>query len=174
MVRAKTEKSATCCAVAVMAVLFALDVDPGNGGVYEGCPWWHCLTWMWLHGNWVHVLLNAWALIQIVFGWEVRWRSIAEAVGVAMVWSWLCREGVTVCGGEGEVIVGMSGVIYALAGVEALRQGSWNERGYMMMMWLASIAVTAAVGWIVGRMAWEAHLECYCLGVAMAFLHYRY
>lgn len=174
MVRAKTEKAAACWAVAVMAVLMAVGVRPENGGVYEGCPWWHCLTWMWIHGGWLHMAINAWALLQLVFGWEVRWRSVVEAVGVAVAWSWMYRDGLALCGGSGQVVVGMSGVVYAMAGVEALRQGSWSERVRLMALWLVTIGVTAAVGAVIGRIAWETHLMCYLMGVVIAFLQYRY
>lgn len=138
-------------------------IDPAAVGVYDGCAWWHCLTWMWFHGAWYHYVVNVWIWLTLMFLWDgIRLTDVATAVGVAIGYGLACRSSLPV--------VGLSGVIYAMLGICCLR-----PRGIMAKVrYNAYVAAGMIVSSAVAAVATQAHFSCYVAGAVLAALRYKW
>lgn len=174
MVRKKKEKTVVCWAIALMGLLMVAGVDPGVVGVCRGCEYWRCAAWMWVHGGWVHWVMNVWVLLGVAFKWECGWKVWGWSVAIAVAWGLMCREGVELAGASDEAVVGMSGVLYALFGVEALRCEGWRGRLMMNGAVVMSLAMGVVVSAMGGGVAWECHLWCWVMGCVVCLFNFKF
>ena len=141
----------------------------GISGVPQGDAWWRFLSYALVHGNLVHILLNAWVLYDIGRLYEMRrgWGDLlaAFALGTAMG-AYLT---VVAQGGQTVVLVGASGGVLGLAGAllaDVLRSRGAADRMLMrsLVQWMALIALLSVavpnvslwghVGGVVGGLLW--------------------
>ena len=137
--------------------------DPASVGVYDGCAWWHCLTWMWFHGAWWHYVVNMMAWLTLMFLWRtIKMADVVWAVGVAAAYGLACRSALPV--------IGLSGVIYALLGICCLRSRSVAG----VVRYNAYVVAGMIVTGVVASVAAEAHVICYVGGAVVAALRFKW
>lgn len=164
--------------------------DPGFPGP-EGAKYWSLLTYMLLHGDWMHLTFNS--LWLLVFGTPVardlgslRFLLLSLAAGVAGALASLALhwgEQVFVIGASGAVSGLLAAAIPIMYGRRVLggaRPLSISEfltspRALMFTaIWLALTLFSGAAGWTgngfmeEGGIAWEAHVGGF-LGGLLAF-----
>ncbi len=147
------------------AAAFLLGV-PGPAGAEA---WWRFLSYAFVHGNLVHIALNAWVLFDIGRLYEVRrhWGDLLAAftLGTAMG-AYLTQIAQA---GQVVVLVGASGGVLGVAGAllaDVLRGRGAGDRmltrslaQWMVLIALLSVAVPGVslwghVGGVVGGMLW--------------------
>lgn len=136
-----------------MILLLVLPVDAG--GVCSGCGMKERLTYHFFHANVFHALINVWALLVVVFYYDVAlWKLLAAYAIAALVPSMILSDTPT---------VGLSGLCWALFGMI-----SFNvvRRWY----WQAWMAAFLALGMIIPNIHGLLHLYCYLAGLLVGVL----
>ncbi len=127
--------------------------------IAEG-QWWRIFTPVLLHASFMHILFNMWALWvlgpQIERGvgtWPFVGAYLASAaVGGAFAYF---------LGNPNDVAVGASGAIFGLFGIWAnfaVRRRNTPQGRYLLQQIGFLLLLNAALPFIVGGIAWEAHL----------------
>lgn len=57
---------------AVMVVLYCIDFNPRNVGLYSGCPLYSHLTYQFFHGSFAHLIVNIYCLLSYTFKNDVK------------------------------------------------------------------------------------------------------
>ena len=138
-------------------VLFLLPIPMESVGIRAGCPFWVRLVYPFFHANILHYAVNSWALLSVVFIYDITpSRLLTCYVVAALVPVGLLELTVPT--------VGFSGVLYALFGSLSF---SVRKKWLWQIWWAMFIALgftsVATNGWI--------HLWCYALGVVIAVLN---
>jgi len=126
----------------------------------EAGEWWRIFTPILLHASITHILFNMWAL------W-VLGPQIERGVGTwPFVGAYLASAGVGgafayLMGNPGDIAVGASGAIFGLFGIWfnfAVRRRNTAQGRFLLRQILFLLVLNAALPFIVGGIAWEAHL----------------
>jgi membrane associated rhomboid family serine protease len=134
----------------------ALVMSPFDGdGISIGCSWLARLSYPIFHVNILHALCNAWALITLVFYYDLHWKKIALAFAIAV--------SIPACFLSATPVVGMSGVCFALMGMTFFVV----RRKVMFMSWAAAFLVA---GFLLPGVAAMVHVYCYAVGLAVGTL----
>jgi membrane associated rhomboid family serine protease len=139
---------------------------PGPSGAEA---WWRFLSYAFVHGNLIHIALNAWVLFDIGRLYEARrhWGDLVAAftLGTAMG-AYLTQ---VAQGGQVVVLVGASGGVLGVAGAllaDVLRGRGSGDRvlARSLLQWMALIALLSVavpgvslwghVGGVVGGLLW--------------------
>lgn len=136
--------------MALMCIAMLME-SPGIEDVYlaSGVPWWHRVTYMFGHANIVHLGVNVWSLLYIVFLFRVGlWMLLlgmlsASLVPIAFV---------------SVPTVGLSGVIFFLLG--SITSAVRGKPRY-----LANNLVLIIFGSFLPNIAWGIHLWCFGCGI---------
>lgn len=127
--------------------------------VAEG-QWWRIFTPILLHAGITHILFNMWAL------W-VLGPQIERGVGTwPFVGAYLASAGMGgafayLMGGPTDIAVGASGAIFGLFGIWfnfAVRRRNTAQGRFLLRQIMFLLLLNAALPFIVGGIAWEAHL----------------
>ena len=138
-------------------VLFCLRVPNDSIGMAAGTPWYTHFTYSFFHVGVLHLIVNCWALLCVVFTYDINVRMLLTAFLVAASFPASLFPSAV-------VTIGASGFIYALFGrisLSVIRK--WYFQGWT--------AFFIGIGFLFpGTNAW-LHLWCYLLGLALAFLN---
>lgn len=140
--------------VAVMAMLLLLPFKD-RMAVTEDSAWWTHLTYMFAHGNIIHLAVNAWALLMM--------HRVLKAYRVIV--AWLAAVGVSYVYHPELPVLGASTIImfftgYCLPWIRHAR--GWGG--------VAFIAACMAVGFLVPQLAGMYHLLCTLAGLVFFFV----
>lgn len=142
----------TALAIGV-AVLVLSPFD--GGGVCVGCSLLSRFSYPLFHVNILHAICNAWALITLVFYYDLHWEKIALAFAIAV--------SIPACFLSETPVVGMSGVCFALMGMTFFVV----RRKVMFMSWAAAFLIA---GFFLPGVAAMVHVYCYAVGLAVGAL----
>ncbi len=126
----------------------------------EAGEWWRIFTPILLHAGITHILFNMWAL------W-VLGPQVERGVGTwPFVGAYLASAGMGgafayLMGSPGDIAVGASGAIFGLFGIWfnfAVRRRNTAQGRFLLRQILFLLVLNAALPFIVGGIAWEAHL----------------
>ncbi|HEX6221493.1 MAG TPA: rhomboid family intramembrane serine protease [Acidimicrobiia bacterium] len=126
----------------------------------EAGEWWRIFTPILLHASFMHILFNMWAL------W-VLGPQIERGVGTwPFVGAYLASAGMGgafayLMGSPADIAVGASGAIFGLFGIWfnfAVRRRNTMQGRYLLRQIGFLLVLNAALPFIVGGIAWEAHL----------------
>lgn len=79
MLRRKKTKIATLIFVILIMMLNFSSIKAMSVGLYIGCPEYCHFTWPFFHASWIHLLINVWCLLGIVFIYDVSIEHILIA-----------------------------------------------------------------------------------------------
>lgn len=153
MLRRKKTKTATLIFVISITVLYVVGVDPMSIGLYVGCPAYCHFTWPFFHASWLHLIINAWCLLGIVFLYDVSPSAIAVAYLSSVVAPNMTYS----------PTIGISGICFFLMGYimwQTLRKLYFNSY----------IAVFILIGFIFSGGNNMIHIYSYVLGVSYGYL----
>ncbi len=142
--------------LAALMCVGMLFVSPGTEEValMPSAPWCHRIVYMFCHANMLHLGMNLWALLYLVFlfGADI-WMFLAALLAAATVPSVLIG---------GEPVVGLSGVVFFLLGgiADIVR----SKRKYLL-----SNLGFIAMGLVLPHIAWGVHLWCFVCGLVYAY-----
>ena len=146
--------------MAVFLLGRSLGWDMTAWGITNDSSWTHRLSYHFAHASLIHVSLNAWCLLSIVFTFDVPMAYLLWAYALASS----CP-----CSMIGEQpTVGMSGICFCLLGMV-----SWQAKKLRYHM---CIALFIAIGYACSILFHIAignllHIYCYVAGVAVGFLN---
>ena len=108
--------------------------DPSWLGVSYGTPWWHLLTYSFIHTNILHLAMNA---AMHVYYWQFlrqlpMWRVLTAIIPAVILSAWLAREQM--------VTIGASAVVFAEIGI--VLNHIRTRRGIIRAVVLLSIVFT--------------------------------
>lgn len=130
-------------------------------GIAGGCGWYCHFTYQFFHASWLHLAVNCWALLCLVFYYETPMKDLAIAfVSSASVPTSLIPSP------EGVVTIGVSGVVFALMGMLAFSV----RRRVFYNAWIIGFIV---LGFFFKSCNSWLHLYCYAAGFAVALLRRR-
>ena len=176
--RPTTGAPVTLTILAVTAIIYALSVfGPAQAEIFstlaqsnvaiDAGEWWRIFTPILLHGSFMHLLFNMWALWilgpqieRVVGGWAFAGLYLASA-GMGGVAYYLS--------GSLSPAVGASGAIFGLFGVWlawALRRRNTAAGRAMLSQIGFLLLINAALPFLVRGIAWQAHLG----GLIMGFV----
>ncbi|MDZ7799947.1 MAG: rhomboid family intramembrane serine protease [Trueperaceae bacterium] len=141
----------------------------GVPGVPSGEAWWRFLSYAFVHGNLIHILLNAWVLTDIGRLYEVRrrWGDLLAAFVMGTLMGGYLTQ--VAQAGQTVVLVGASGGVLGVAGAllaDVLRGRGAADRAMTrsLAQWMALIALLSVavpnvslwghVGGVVGGFLW--------------------
>ena len=157
MVRTEKTQAAALVYVVLAGLLIFVPVPLEKVGICEGCTFWARLAYPFFHANFLHYVINSWALLSVVFVYDITpGRMLACYIASALVPVGLLNLTVPT--------VGCSGVMYGLFGSLSLsvrRKWTWQ------VWWLGFIIV----GFFMGGVNSWVHLWCYVWGVVIALLN---
>ena len=158
----KVEKiAAIIIALSVTALSFVHVGDWSAVGICCSCPLSNRLLYPFFHAGFLHVVLNAWCLLSVVFIYDVSYLRMLFAYVVAVTMpvdtlgTFLSLDSPT---------VGLSGVVYALFGTISFEVA---RKRYFQLWMLFYIGV----GFIFPNTNAWLHLYCYLCGLVFAFLN---
>lgn len=144
-------------AALVLGLSFVCVEDWHAVGIYAGCPLRCRLLYPFFHANLLHAALNAWALLSIVFIYDVSvWRMLlAYVVAVSAPVGLMGLSAPT---------VGLSGAVYFLFGSLSFEVGrKWYWQAWMLFY--------LGIGFLFPNTNAWLHLYCYITGLAIALLN---
>lgn len=153
---AKTKTLTTIISLLCFAVLLC-GYDAHNVGLYQGAPAWHRFIYMFCHANAIHCVLNAWAMMSVVFTVPISVSTMFFAFISAV-----CVPSATL---GISPMVGMSGVVFFLLGSII----PWVSRKCYYLFLNASAIIFGA---LLANIAWKVHLWCFVLGLIYATTPY--
>jgi len=129
---------------------------------------WRLLTAMFVHGNFIHLALNMlalWMLGQSVEPMLGRARFLA-----LYLISGLGGSVMVACLAPGTATVGASGAIFGLMAALLIvgRHIGANVTGLLVIL-----GINFAMGFFIGRVAWQAHLGGAIIGALIAFIYVK-
>ena len=141
----------------------------GVPGVSGGDAWWRFLSYAFVHGNLVHIALNAWVLIDIGRMYEARrtWGDLLAAFAFGTLMGGYLTQ--VAQSGQVVVLVGASGGVLGVAGAllaDVLRGRGASDRALTrsLVQWMALIALLSVavpgvslwghVGGVIGGLLW--------------------
>lgn len=144
--------------VAFAAVIVALALtgvpDTSALALAPASPWWTRLTYHWPHAHILHAAANSWALLTIAFVWRPPLVRMLTALALA------CTIPSALLTAP---VVGMSGWVYALIGLQTPRAGRpWR--------FFACGAAMCAVSFVLPGVAAWVHLWAYAAALCVALL----
>lgn len=142
----------TICAIFVMLLLMPYNEQMA---VTEGSAWWTHFTYMFAHGNFIHIGVNAWALLMM--------HRILMAYRVAVAWA--ASVVISYVYYPELPVVGASTVIMFMTGYSMLwikKRGGWSGIFFIM--------ACISVGFIVPQLAGMYHLLCTVAGFAFFYI----
>ena len=171
MRRSRRITPVTYALIAINVLVFLageLDPELGQRMVIDGAhlpslisagEWWRALTSIFLHGSFMHVLFNMWALY--VFGPTLEHRFGSIPFAALYLASGLGGSALYQVLGRDAFAVGASGAIFGLIG--ALLAVTYGQRHTpagraMFSQVLLLLAINLAVPFVVPNVAWEAHV----------------
>lgn len=77
MVPAEKTQAASLILTLLAFILMLCPIDIRQWGISQGCTFWQRLAYPFLHASWLHVGLNCWCLLSIVFTKDIKpWQLI--------------------------------------------------------------------------------------------------
>ena len=157
MVRTKETKIAALVYVALAGLLLLVPVPLEKVGISAGCPFWARLTYPFFHANFLHFVINCWALLSVVFVYDISPGRMLACYLASTLFPVNLLD-ITV------PTVGCSGVLYALFGSLSFSvQRKWTWQAW----WIGFIVV----GFFIGGVNSWVHSWCYALGFVVALLN---
>ena len=156
-----------------LAVIFFVLTGFGrnlNGGIgqalaqvnflVEAGEWWRIVTPVLLHASFMHILFNMWALW--ILGPQIE-RGVGTwpFVGAYLASAAMGGAFAYLMGNPGDIAVGASGAIFGLFGIWfnfAVRRRNTMQGRFLLRQIGFLLVLNAALPFIVGNIAWEAHL----------------
>lgn len=176
---AMMDQKATTIIVAVSVLIWLLQELTGglNGPVTAALDYnpywlptqpWRLITTMFVHGSFLHILFNMWAVW--VFGRILEqmlgtWRFVALYFISGLVGS----VAVTVLAPQ-TTVIGASGAIFGLFAVFFVLQRSLGGNAVQM---LVIIGLNLVIGFLVAGVAWQAHVGGVVAGFVTGFIFTR-
>lgn len=137
-------------------VVFIYIADWSAVGIYAGCRLSCRFLYPFYHANLLHVALNAWCLLSIIFMYDISLFRLTLAYIIAVsIPSFFLSDIPT---------VGLSGVIYALFGSISLEV----QRKVYYQLWMLAYII---LGFLFPNTNGWVHLYCYTAGVIIALLN---
>ncbi len=157
MDKTKTAKAAVLLIAVVTLCISLHDVaDWSAVGIYKGCSLVCRMLYPFFHANLLHVTLNVWCLLSVVFIYDVSlWRLFfAYAIAVATPSCFLMDT----------PTVGLSGVVYVLFGTISFEV----RRKLYYQLWMFFYVV---IGFFFPNTNTWIHLYCYLAGCVVALFN---
>lgn len=151
----RTEAKALTLLAALMCVgMLAVSPDVQDVCLLPGVSLRHRAAYMFCHANLLHLAMNLWALLYLVFLFPVDlWMLLTAALSAAAVPDALIGS---------EPVVGMSGAVFFLLGgiadtVKGKRRYLLSNLGFILL------------GTVLPHIAWGVHLWCFICGLIYAY-----
>lgn len=156
MDREEKTKIATLIIASVLIAIQLFDVNLYNVGIACNSPWWTRLTYHFFHASFLHVVLNAWWLIALVFIYDISYKSLMAAFTLACMIPNCCLSDVPT--------VGASGLIFVLFGAISFMV---KQKTYYQ----ACMATTMLLGFLIPQSNAWIHVFCYAEGLMMGVIN---
>lgn len=135
----------------LMLVLYPADLA-AQFGLYTGCPIYNRFTYLFMHGNFMHLAVNVYSLLILAFICDMRFFHFTDALLVAV----LLPDSII----TETPIIGMSTMIYTITGMIVM---SARRRTFLILVNLAIITM----GMFLTGIAGLAHLWCFFAGLVI-------
>ena len=166
MVRRKEAQAASLLLVAAAIVLHCIPVPVSEVGLYPGAPFLHRLVYPLFHASWLHLVVNCWALLCVVFLYQITLPMMISSFVIAA--SYPIGALLFLYGGTVAPTVGLSGLIYALLGRYSWLFSCERKRRLFYHSWFAFFI---GLGFFFPQSNAWLHLYCYLCGVILAQLN---
>lgn len=154
MVRRKNAKTTALILTILLPLIHILPIDPHCIGLYEGTPAFTRFTYQFFHASWLHLFINIWCLLSLVFNydlsiWNFFWAFLISAA-VPVLWA--------------IPTIGLSGFCFALIGIAGFSVR--NKRLYHT--WAIGIIL---LGFFSSGVNASLHLFCYLVGLFVGWFN---
>lgn len=131
-------------------------------GIYEGCDIANRFIYPFFHINIFHALINAWALLSIVFLYRAGlWRLIVSyLLSTTIPINLFATLGIS----ASTPTVGLSGMIFLLL-------GSYTFEVQRKLYYQSWMVMSLAIGFLIPNSNVWVHIYCYLLGVIVSFFN---
>lgn len=157
MVRRKEAQASALIITVVVLLLYFLKIPPDLVGLSSVSGFYTRFTYQFFHASLLHAAINCWALLSVVFIYDVSWRMILTGYIVSALFP-ISLLGTSI------PTIGLSGLIYFLFGrisLSVVRKVYFQ--GWMFFFIGVGFSFATTNAWM--------HLFCYVIGVFIAFLN---
>lgn len=164
MVREKEAKIASLAVSAVVIIIYILCTNVGDYGICAGAYFEQRVGYHFFHSSFLHMSLNLWCLLSIVFIYDTSLFLFITAFVVASLFPVDTLATILPYNTLSIPTVGLSGVCYALMGMIA-----YNVR--RKLYYQAWLAFYIGIGFLFPNVNGWIHLYCYLAGLAVGYLN---
>lgn len=136
-----------------MTVLYLTDIPVSAVALSSESPAYTRFTYQFFHAGWLHLAVNMWALLTVVFYYRTSWLMMISAYLISS----------TVHASDIPA-VGLSGMLFALYGFVSVQ--SSNKR--LFHLWISAFLVA---GFFINGVASFIHLHCYLISLSCIYLY---
>lgn len=154
----KTQTTFTPLLVAIIIIICALlPLNAPQFGISTLSPFSNRLTYMWVHSNIFHAIINGWCLLAVTAVYRLRNLALITAIAIAASCPdmWLTET----------PTIGLSGVCFALMGLASLKSARPVRFNFYALSFLA-------IGFLFPHVASWLHLYCYLSGIVAGCISY--
>lgn len=165
MVREASAKAASLALSAGVMLIYMVGVCPDEYGLAAGSPILCRATFHLFHASFLHVALNAWVFLSVVFLFDISLVQIITGFVVASLFPINALHDLMPCADTLLLpTIGLSGVCYALMGrISFMVARKWYYQGWMAFYIGVGFLFPNVNGWI--------HLYCYLAGVLLGYIN---
>lgn len=121
------------------------------------------ITYQHFHAGFFHLVCNAWCLLTFAFCTKLKMKHYL----IAFLFSALIPSCILP---ESTHVVGLSGVLYALLGMQALKAPTLLHKAIYQVY----VLVFLLAGLLFPNVSFAVHAYCYVLGLVYAFITYPF
>lgn len=166
MVRRKEAQASSLLIVIAAVILYCIHIPAAEVGLYPGAPFVHRLLYPFFHASWLHLAVNCWALLSIVFLYQISFPMMVSSFIIAA--SYPIGPLSFLYGGAIMPTVGLSGLCYALLGRYSF---IFSDNRKSRLKYHAWFAVFIGIGFFFPQSNAWLHLYCYLCGFILAQLN---
>lgn len=162
----ETISRATSLAIAaiVFTIYCVVDIPLESVGIIQGASPWQRLAYPFFHASFLHVFMNVWCMLSVVFVYPITIWSLLIAFLISASFPVDTLHAISPIFGFSVATVGLSGVCFALMG----RISFMVRRKLYYQSWLAFYLL---LGFLMPNVNGYLHLYCYMMGVFVGFLN---
>lgn len=146
-------KTTTLILVLVLLLIHIAGVDTITAGLSDVSPTYTRFTYQFIHASWLHLACNVWALLGVIFLYDLNMAHLVTAYIVS----------VTVPATQMPT-VGISGVVFALFAFASFR----SAQKLKFHIWTLSFIIA---GFFISGVSAFNHLHCYLVSLVLYFVY---
>ncbi|WP_367279879.1 rhomboid family intramembrane serine protease [Bacteroides sp.] len=141
--------------ITILTIIYCAGIPSDSYGVSSTSPWWTHFTYQFLHGSFIHLLSNAYALWFCLNKKNASFKNLLSIYLMSVLASFIIPSSIPT--------VGSSGMIFSIIGINLISAPTKRN-----IIYTTIILIT---GFIIPHIAGGIHLTCFILGFTVSAIY---